>query len=951
MIRLHELTIQAFRGIPDRISLNLSAPLTLIYAPNGSGKTTICEAAEWLLTGLVKRLESSGTDDEGEIRCRFSPESMPTVVAATLDVDGETIGLERKLAACRWRLGDAKWNRVGQADLLEKLAPSAVQEGVHRLHANPSRQTWLRGTRFLSGETLSTLLDSDGDSLTGRQRLFSDLLGVGHLLETERQLDGYLTEMGQYLRKQQARLDDKDAEIKDREGKLSQQVDETRQDRLAAALGYIRTAHELLQLEYVEPRRATQATALSITSTLRADLEGRRVQWNQQRQAELRLAADWPQRQALTQSVQKDQARLVTLSAEEATTNAAVTLANTQLQTTAADIAKHHDTIRTFEQRDRGLKDADAQAQPLIRRYLQTLGQSDLSRRTASAILDDAGTERTLAARLNNLRAVLVELPATQVQRQELEIRKSEYETALAAAPSPDAVAATREALEGAVAHVAALRVAYDRAAGPLEQLRHLSLTVVEVLGHDEQACPVCAHDWRSAAALRRALTSAAGATPASLVTLDQQLRDAQTLQTTLQDKVLRESQLLARAVEAERTYRQLEGMLAVFATKVRQAGLEDEAGPVRVGAERAVARLELTPALRTLQDETQATEKAIARVLPDATSILQLYLRLHPIVSEAIAGARSALQTSETQHRAATASVTTVAETARKLQTERDAITRRIQQNGSRVQVLHSAWQTVAGDCEWTDEALGEISTNLRTQFDSLQSAEQTIVQAEILLRELAAVQELETLRAERQPLVTERDRLNKYAEAALSIKQVYSDSQRKHIKQQMADFVRVISALFIRMQSNLVYDDVASGDEGTPLSWRAIAENFSLDPEATFSQGQRQDLALSIFLARARGLGGTFFLDEPVAHLDDLNRVALLDVFRAITLENTAGLSFMLTTANKPLVRHLLEKFARVASPEAVGGARSLSLIGIEGNPRSGVRIVQGPDLAAAL
>lgn len=25
--------------------------LTLIYAPNGTGKTTLCEAVEWLLTG------------------------------------------------------------------------------------------------------------------------------------------------------------------------------------------------------------------------------------------------------------------------------------------------------------------------------------------------------------------------------------------------------------------------------------------------------------------------------------------------------------------------------------------------------------------------------------------------------------------------------------------------------------------------------------------------------------------------------------------------------------------------------------------------------------------------------------------------------------------------------------------------------------------------------------
>jgi exonuclease SbcC len=144
-------------------------------------------------------------------------------------------------------------------------------------------------------------------------------------------------------------------------------------------------------------------------------------------------------------------------------------------------------------------------------------------------------------------------------------------------------------------------------------------------------------------------------------------------------------------------------------------------------------------------------------------------------------------------------------------------------------------------------------------------------------------------------------------------------------------------------------------SGDEDAPLSWRAIAEDYSLDPEATFSQGQRQDFALSIFLARARGLGGTFVLDEPVAHLDDLNRVALLDVFRAIILEDSGGLSFVLTTANKPLVRHMIEKFAAVGSqgvaPQQVEFGHTLRLVGLEGNPRTGVRLVEGAELNSAL
>jgi ABC-type glutathione transport system ATPase component len=263
----------------------------------------------------------------------------------------------------------------------------------------------------------------------------------------------------------------------------------------------------------------------------------------------------------------------------------------------------------------------------------------------------------------------------------------------------------------------------------------------------------------------------------------------------------------------------------------------------------------------------------------------------------------------------------------------------------------LRTAWQALADDRPWSDKDRADVTAELQAQFEAQQEAEQALAQADAFLRNQAMAQELEELRKERALLVVERDRLDRYCQAALAIKNAYGDRQKKHVKQQMADFVRVISALFLRMQSNLVYDDVASGDDATPLSWRALAEDLSLNPEATFSQGQRQDFALSIFLARARGLGGTFVLDEPVAHLDDLNRVALLDVFRAITLERRADLSFVMTTANKPLVRHLLEKFARVSVSDSPAAGTLLNLVGIEGNPRTGVRAVQGSDLIATL
>lgn len=70
--------------------------------------------------------------------------------------------------------------------------------------------------------------------------------------------------------------------------------------------------------------------------------------------------------------------------------------------------------------------------------------------------------------------------------------------------------------------------------------------------------------------------------------------------------------------------------------------------------------------------------------------------------------------------------------------------------------------------------------------------------------------------------------------------------------------------------------------GTDSDFLHWLADAGEQQLDPDKDFSQAQRGDLALELFLASARSLGGTFFLNEPIVHLADPNRLGLLDILR---------------------------------------------------------------------
>ncbi|MEI8640954.1 hypothetical protein P4S68_07105 [Pseudoalteromonas sp. Hal099] len=116
----------------------------------------------------------------------------------------------------------------------------------------------------------------------------------------------------------------------------------------------------------------------------------------------------------------------------------------------------------------------------------------------------------------------------------------------------------------------------------------------------------------------------------------------------------------------------------------------------------------------------------------------------------------------------------------------------------------------------------------------------------------------------------------------------------------------------------------------DGEALKWTVFADGhgFALDAEERFSQGQRQDLALSLYLARARNTGGSFFLDEPIAHLDDLNRVAMLDILRLVAT-SMPNMNLILTTASDSLARHLTQKFSSITDRHL------LSMIHLEGNP----------------
>jgi DNA repair protein SbcC/Rad50 len=88
--------------------------------------------------------------------------------------------------------------------------------------------------------------------------------------------------------------------------------------------------------------------------------------------------------------------------------------------------------------------------------------------------------------------------------------------------------------------------------------------------------------------------------------------------------------------------------------------------------------------------------------------------------------------------------------------------------------------------------------------------------------------------------------------------------DAIQRFVAQEIKPLSNIINTLYLRAQGNRFINSIEDrpSKDGF-LEWIAeLNENGeSFDKMRSLSQGQRQDLALAIFLARARSLGGTFF------------------------------------------------------------------------------------------
>lgn len=923
------IKISAFRGITEPLELDFTAPVTLVYAPNGTGKTTFCEAVEWLLTGQVERLREGATWSDAILQSAFLEDAKPEV-EASLRI-GDT-------AHQLWRTPDGAWLdqlsgnpwRIG--DLLEMFAPTAAAPNKHHKSAISLRQHYLRGTRFLTSEALAALVDNTPGSLDRRKDVFADLLGIRHLRDAEQDSEKYVNELATFLKVIDGQRSALIVEANQLRAELKDSVSAAQSADVSLA-----AAEALLGLSPANseiPKRIETVVGV---------IAKRRSEESQKSEALDALAPVWSRKAELD-------AQIAALRPTEADAIKALEAAQDERKQ-AQDVVRDREAV---------VQAADAQVGRLEAAE-DALGAA-LEPVLRAALLADpylGGVTPTLASLVASAPEMRWDVQARQTRRAQLRDAVSAEARVDQLLAEQTRLAEQRATLAGRLVSVeemqrlrtdaeakeaAATRARWDAEAlaGPIATLQSAGQAVVSHQHDDDTDCPLCGHDWADRArlmeAVRRTLSAAPTMVARARSVADAAVTAATAARSAVTEAVQLQTQVEALDKEASDVATRLEAERTVLAAV--EAPLT---GPERRRVlDWAEQRLNLADALAALS-ATQTDQLSIvsadgARFLDAAAPITSLRERL----DQTIAARRAGLaEVASRARRALEAAQTALAEKVAAEATKQSALAAiRTDQAAAETELkgILSLWAKAAGEEAWAPDGLERLRGDAVAAIKSLDAADNELAAARASWAVEAKHARLAKIEANLAPMNAKHARLTASSAVAKRLQSSFRDSYIATSQAQVGGLSRVVNGLFLRMHANRIVDRIDLGQSESFLHWFADAGDAQLDPGRDFSQGQRQDLALALFLARARGLGGTFFLDEPVAHLDDLNRVGLMDVFRAVATEGGGRIRLVITTASRSLARHMVEKFGAVGPDSTKDPA--MRVIELTGNGRLGVR-----------
>lgn len=903
-IKFLAVTIQNFRGIPDELVVPLDAPLTVIHAANGTGKSTICYALEWLITGKVDDLNGA------VLECQWGKGT--TTVSAKCLIDGKLHVLTRTNSSLWMTLEGEKKKKINDEFLLEMLTPASIS-GKSTIALRKAKRGWLRNSRWLYSNSLALLIDNN--KADERQQIFADILGFGHLTSTLRDLRDYRKALPN-TKGLADKVSSVNTEIETLKASLTisspaKDASQSNLDAIFTALppaveGSISERLSAAQLR-VKSSSQKQQREMAVLNTVYQ-------QWapyhsSLQQIGTLRQSVD-----ALTQEQKK---------ASEDQVGRASELSEAQ--------QKVSDAERSIKWADDSLLNLQGwQSVSVAQGVGEYFQKADQSQAELTAAFVELGWSSDRQEQWKEATALL---SANFQKIMELERQKSGM-SANPVAPAIDYEERVRLADAAKNVRVRA-EAHFDAFSNVLGKLKAMGSDVAHT--HDDAHCPLCNYDWRTTDKLRKEISS-------NMEVLAPALEAAASALKLARQNELEATKALALAASQKSAYdaylaryNSVGHELQSFAIRTKYLevmGVQDFSEMHLDGLANLNSRVTAATQLSRIFTKLAEVETFFGIIPANGASI-----RVSSAV-ERLGGYKKHFQDQFDQYEPARARLVLVVQ----------GLIQAVQSKANEIAGLNTSLAAAIGitssfDSHWRelfgDQPVLVQSYDLMRQHLGQRGNELTKYSS--MLDQCEAVVSIDTDSVKLKKLEQELGELtnklkigtNYIAEADLAIEQ-YALHVKDFTASSLKPLLSPAAELFSRMHANEVYKGLGVSEGEDALKWTVFAEGHepALDAEGKLSQGQRQDLALSLYLARARNTGGSFFLDEPIAHLDDLNRVAMLDIFRLVAT-SMPSMSLILTTASDSLARHMAQKFSSITDKHL------LNMIHLEGNPRTGVKM----------
>ena len=887
---LDEVEITGVKAIAKSVTLDLRSPLVVLYAPNGTGKTSIWRAIESVI----------GDFRAPDLQCARDDALPLEIVASVRTADGNYKAI--RTGDNRLKLKPQIGKSIFGTDALKLIAPECSLEGMQTKGAaiQSRLQEYIRATRCLPADSLSYLIDDSEDSSTLRRQIFADLTGTSSLQVELTELETYLTKLYS-ARKESTQL--RTRRVADLEAQATASDNES-----GDFTGLLHEAIQLMNLSISEDSDSdTLAKLKSIYSSRYAELEIRGEQIEElktvivKRDPSVSDESLKLELSLLRESAKATEAEIsLNSGAKQANLSEASSL-RAKMARIENFIAYLDDNIESIL-RDAGVDASDSLE--AIRRRLSPYTQRETTNSAAS------------------IRTQLSDISALQ------SLARDEQEHSLRVSSLVDAIGRIGN-LAAFKKELATIEEKIDRQAQGKARLDQLMLALSDaarqVLSiHPSNKCPCCSHQWQSEESLIAAIeagTTLEGEADEHLKALQQRRRT-----------------LLGNISEISPLQRDLDQAFLVTQSQ-------------------ATKRSELTARIHGNEFSSE--------VIADFKEKLDVYdqnLRLYNLLAEIDRGfhevspdisffslpteARSFKRKSEESLILLQADLEILGHSEQALRTKAEQQKQSVNAIDSRIAELRTL-----------DAKLVDLSTKLGIGVnfsDEFQDCQSKFDAQDIILKTVGALLDQasnslgsararklsEEIRTDVHNIQMRINRIDDEIKSAEELSFFIRDSESKIGQQFFDQLGPAIGKLFNHMQVNRIFTKINLSTVEQSFSLSGTIDNAEMLPTGYFSQGQRQDLALAMFLARACTLGGSYFLDEPLLHLDDLNRTALLDCVRACvigTRENSSPVKLLITTANWSVARQFIQKFGNV---KAQHGVSALTVYGLTGTVNSGVK-----------